>query len=112
MNCTFCNEIFTPRPQVKSPKACSNPKCQRARQKSNEIAWKERNRPNHDATYHRIRRGLRVKKLREMISLLVAAMCVGGRLNNFAFNVLAMTEFLVRVVTELGSRRANKLWNT
>jgi len=42
--CLLCNRLFEPHPKVKErQRVCSNPTCQRLRQKLNHLDWLERN---------------------------------------------------------------------
>lgn len=63
--CEFCGDKFQARPQVKNPRACSKIICQKKRQKSNELEWKQRNPSEFDSLYHRVCKDARVKQIRE-----------------------------------------------
>ena len=110
LDCTICNETFTPRPQVKTPKACFKLGCQAARQKANEIRWRSRNQENYDGKYHSIQRASRAKKLNELVMQLLECLRIGGRLKSFHFNAASLEVFLTQAMARLGSRVCNKFW--
>lgn len=112
LDCTICNETFTPRPQVKTPKACFKPSCQAARQKANEISWRFRNREDYDGKYHSILRALRAKKLKEIVTRLLECLRIGGRMKNFHFDAGALEVFLTHALSKLGSRACKKFWTS
>ena len=62
--CEFCGASFCPRPQVKKPRACGRLGCQKKRQKSNELDWRNRNLTQSDPQYHRLRKLARLKQLK------------------------------------------------
>ena len=68
--CEFCRASFHPRPQVKNPRACNRQDCQKKRQSSNELEWREKSGTQSDPKYHSIRKEARLKQLR-VISLAV-----------------------------------------
>lgn len=110
VNCNICNETYTPRPQVKSPKACFKLSCQEERQKANEISWRSRNREAYDGKYHSIQRASRAKKLNEIVRRFLECLSIGGRMKNFHFDLTSLQVFLTQVLARHGSRACNKFW--
>ena len=110
MVCEFCSLDFNPRPQVKTPRACSHSRCQDARQKANEKAWREQNNGPYDGAYHTAKRSLRAAKLKGMLTAFMDALKVGSRMRGLDIQVEKFETFLRQAFLELGSRRANKLW--
>ena len=110
MVCEFCSSIFRPRPQVKRPRACGKINCQGARQKANEKAWREQNLGPYDGAYHAAKRALRAAKLKAILAAIMDALKVGSRMRGVQLQFEQIEEFLSQTFSELGSRRANKLW--
>lgn len=110
MDCTICGENFTPRPQVKRPKACFKWSCQRDRQKANEIAWRERSQERYDGKYHSLQRASRLKRLKEMVIKLMECLAIGGRMKNIHFDGGCLEVLLLRALERLGIRACNKFW--
>lgn len=110
-NCEFCHTEYTPHPQVKKPRACSN--CQKLRQRENEKAWKQKNLGLYDGKYHRHQRKERLDEIKSRIKHLVRCIEVGSTLLGIIFSNSSRDEFmnwLVPAVLGVGTRRANKLW--
>ena len=110
-NCEFCHTEYTPCPQVKKPRACSN--CQKARQRENEKAWQQRNLGLHDGKYHRRLRKERKDEIKSRIKHLVRCIEVGSTLLGTIFSDSSRDEFIdwiVPAILRVGTRRANKLW--
>lgn len=110
MDCTICSESFTPRPQVKTPKACFERACQAARQKANEISWRDRNREGSGGRYHSLQRSIRAKRLSEIVAQLLDCLKIGGRMKSFTFDAGSFGEFLLAALIKLGTRACNKFW--
>ena len=111
VKCGFCHTEFTPRPQVKRPRACSS--CQKRRQRENEKAWKQRNLGLYDGKYHRRQRDDRTKEFKARIEQLVRCIEVGSSFLGAVFSDESKAEFkawLLIAVLGAGVRRANKLW--
>jgi len=103
--------LFYPRPQVKNPRACN--KCQGKRQQANEREWRERNKqhlPNKH--YHRLRRLLRIKKLKDLAAYLSHCLEVGMRFANLkgleTVGLKDLAEYFSQFLHNLGIRAANK----
>jgi len=109
--CEFCNSYFSPRPQIKNPRACSKKCCQEARQKANEKDWHERNKGLYDGKYHRIKRSFRKKKLKEIINNMLECLKIGSCLKKIEYNFLALEDILSKLFLDLGIKAANK-WCT
>jgi len=108
--CTICHNQFSPRPQVKTPKACANPSCQKTRQKLNEKSWRERNQGLYDGLYHRTKRSVRLKKLSRFSDQLSKCLQMGIAMLGLAIDFKLMESFFQRFLAGLGIRLANKLW--
>ena len=110
--CEFCHTEYTPRPQVKKPRACTE--CQELRQAANEKAWKDKNVGLYDGEYHRVRRSGRIRKLRAKIENWIRCMEVGGRLLGVpAFlreNRAELASAFLKFLSRLGITHANKFW--
>ncbi|MBI3535547.1 MAG: hypothetical protein HY072_08715, partial [Deltaproteobacteria bacterium] len=77
--CNYCGTSFIPRAQTKKPKACTNRKCQKQRQRDNEKAWKIKNQGLYDGSYFRIKRLQRIKQLRKLAERWFKFLEVGSR---------------------------------
>ena len=109
--CEFCNTEFTPRPQVKKPRACSN--CQKLRQKANEKSWRTKHLGIYDRKYHRIKREVRQSEIRTKAKDVIRCIKVGGTLLgvNLSEEIQqSMNELFLKFLSDLGIRRANKFW--
>ena len=109
--CQFCHRYFFPRPQVKSPRACSSPECQRKRQRLNEHEWHERHRGIYDKSYHRVKKILRKRRVRVFLDQLKRAIDTGARFTGVLFDLPAMMSSLEGLFMGLGIRQINKLCN-
>ena len=65
--CEFCNNQYTPRKQVKNPRACNKDECQKARQRDNENAWKKRHFDQYDKEYYEIQRDKRFREIQSVL---------------------------------------------
>ncbi len=110
--CEFCRGSFSPRPQVKRPRACARPDCQDARQKANGRAWRQRNPGLFDGKYHELMRKLRTSRIEAIAHEISRALDLGARLLGKGFDAASAVVILVRIFADLGVRAANKLWPT
>ena len=108
--CEFCLSKFDCRPQVKNPRACLKPDCQRLRQRANEREWHERNPKYLDNEYHRSQREVRLKRILAITTLLKKCMSIGRDLLGIRFNADEIAAFLERWLLDLGLRQINKFW--
>ena len=90
--CEFCNINFQPRVQVKRPRAC--PRCQKKRQSANEKAWHERHPEYDDSEYHQIQKKQRMKRLGEMVGIIVECLRVGKDFLKHSFDLEKTRAFL------------------
>ena len=110
-SCEFCMTQYTPCPQVKKPRACSN--CQERRQRENEKAWRQKNLGLYDGKYHRKQREERSTEIKSRIEHLVRCIEVGSTLLGSIFSDdsrAAFKRWLLLAVLGAGTCRANKLW--
>jgi hypothetical protein len=108
--CEFCLSDFEARPQVKSPRACPKPDCQRKRQRANERAWHERNPVYSDVKYHQAKREERVNRILAVVAALKRCLEVGGSLLGLSFKPAEFAPALERWFLRLGVRQINKFW--
>jgi hypothetical protein len=108
--CEFCPNLFSPRPQVKRPRACSN--CQFLRQQENEKTWHSKNKEKHDALYHRVQKGLRVETLSEISKKVCEWLRIGMEFKGGSVDVKELGKLLLRFFLDLGIRRVNKFCAT
>ena len=106
--CEFCLKNFTPRPQVKTPRACSN--CQRLRQRSNERDWHRRNQGLYDAKYHQSQRIQRHQYLKKCVEKIIRFCQAGSRLFEEPVSISSLKQIMLPFFIQLGVRAANKLW--
>jgi len=109
--CEFCNSEFSPRPQVKKPRACPN--CQRLRQRANEKAWREKNLGCYDGKYHSAKRDGRKAAIQEKVTDLLRCIEVGGTLLGVPFTKEIRDSFqgiFLKFMFTLGIRIVNKVW--
>lgn len=109
--CEFCNSEFSPRPQVKKPRACQS--CQRLRQRANEKAWREENLGYYDGKYHSSQRKARKAAIEEKIIALLKCIEVGGTVLGVPLTKEILKSFqaqFLKFISALGFRYANKLW--
>lgn len=109
--CTYCNCKFNSRPQVKDPKACLSPKCQKQRQRDNERLWHEKRRHKFDKKYHDKKRKARKSALSGMLDKIVGAVKIGFTFNAQGFDTDLFQVMLSQFLLVMGLRRANKLWS-
>ena len=108
--CEFCGASFCPRPQVKKPRACARLDCQKKRQRSNELDWRDRNSTRSDPHYHRIRKQARLKQLKSASVIFCRCFSTGATLLGEALSVDDFEEIFFQLLMRLGLRRVNKLW--
>ena len=110
--CIYCECKFNSRVQVKNPIACSNPECQKKRQRDNERYWHEKQRDRFDGLYHQARRKARKAIILAMIQKIVRAIKIGFTLTGQGLDSDLFRDFLLKALLALGMRYANKLWST
>jgi len=108
--CAYCHKSFTPRPQVKNPRACSTRDCQKKRQRDNEKAWRINNKGLYGRDYHNSQKQSRIREIRSKSASILRALKIGydflgGNLDWVHFEVKVFQFFV-----SLGLRRLNKLW--
>jgi hypothetical protein len=108
--CEFCNSYFTPRAQVKKPRACQKKECQLKRQRANEKAWKEQQGDRFDAKYHNKKKQKRLSNLRDMAGNVIKCIETGLTFLGKSLNIEKMRGYITELFYTLGSRRVNKLW--
>jgi hypothetical protein len=108
--CDFCHRMFTARPQVKVPKACSQ--CQAIRRKTNQKAWHFKHKSGFDIQYHRSQKALRKQQLKAMCDVLCHALEVGLLFEGKKLNRSLAEDIFLKFLQELGVRRVNNLWSS
>lgn len=109
--CEFCSTEFEPRPQVKNPKACQD--CQKARQRANEKAWRNKHLGIYNGKYHQVKRECRKAALKTKVKDLVKCVEVGGTLLGLIITKEireSLGDILLKFLSCLGIRYANKFW--
>ncbi len=109
--CEFCHIEFSPRPQVKNPRACKLDQCQAQRQRSNEKAWKERHSNEYDKEYHSIQRDKRLKAIEKVLESILKCFEVGSKLTGKNIHIDDFKAYFATFIFRLGIRRINKFWN-
>lgn len=109
--CIYCKCKFNSRPQVKNPKACLKPACQKKRQRDNERLWHENQRHKFDKKYHNKRRKERKSALSGMLDKIVSAIKIGFTFTAQGFDTDLFQVMLGKFLSAMGLRRANKLWS-
>lgn len=108
--CEFCKEEFTPRAQVKNPRACCKKSCQRKRQKINEKEWRDRNKGLYDKKYHNVMKQKRIEKLREYSKKLIKLIEIGQSYFDEALRIENFKDYIFKFFIKLGIRKVKKLW--
>lgn len=108
--CEFCPASFRPRPQVKNPRACERSECQRRRQRSNELSWRQRNSTASDPKYHRLRKQARLGQLRRVSLLIGRCFNTGARFLGESMSLDPVQALFLQFLVSLGIRKINKLW--
>lgn len=106
--CNYCHAIYTPRPQVKNPKACNKPICQKKRQSANELDWQRKNKNLYDKKYHQIKRSKRLKEVDLIVNIIWQSLLTGLRFHGFSLNSNA--HFFTQIIASIGLRQLNKLY--
>lgn len=108
--CEFCHTEYTPRPQVKKPRAC--PGCQKQRQRDNEYCWRKLNPRYASAQYHELQRGIRDRKLKAAADALSECIRIGKEMVGINLEMKELGVALMEFLHTLGIRRVNKLWKS
>ena len=109
--CEFCKEEFTPRPQVKRPRACGRKSCQLKRQLANEKEWRSKNKGLYNKKYHNIMKQQRINKLQEYANKLFKIIKIGQNYLNEALKIDDFKSCIFIFFVNLGIRKVKKLWN-
>lgn len=109
--CEFCNNQYTPRKQVKNPRACNKDECQKARQRDNENAWRKRHFDQYDKEYYEIQRDKRFREIQSVLESILDCLKAGIRLFGKQVDFDALKAILRPIFLQLGLRRINKFWN-
>lgn len=83
--CEFCHIQFTPRNQVKNPRACLTENCQKLRQRDNEKSWKQKHLDQYDKEYHEIQREKRTQEIEDILKSLLD--CIKAGIRFFGKNI-------------------------
>jgi hypothetical protein len=110
--CQYCQTIFQPRAQVKNPKACSSPSCQRKRQRDNERCWHDMQRGRYDSKYHKNKKKQRFQRITSFTRNFLAALRIGTSLLELRLDLSRIETEIVNLFSQLGIRAINKLWST
>jgi hypothetical protein len=108
--CEFCKEEFTPRAQVKNPRACNKQSCQRKRQKINEKEWRERNRELYDKKYHNIMKQKRMELLLKYSKKLLNLIEIGRTFLGEALEIEIFKDYIFKFFIQLGIKNVKKFW--
>ncbi len=112
-NCEFCNATFQPRPQVKRPRACASPECQKKRQSRNEKDWRDRHGEDSAPFDFKAWRSEKKKRLEHLAKDLSDLLKKGATfMGRGLFDQDLLGEILLQGLYKLGLRAANKLWPT
>ncbi len=107
--CKFCGSQYCPRAQVKNPRACSNPACQAARQRANELEWHEKNRDRYGKEYYRRWRKNTHKRRLELQKKLSDAIKIGLTFNEGqSFDCQPWNDLVFGFFDSLSMRQINK----
>ena len=108
--CEFCHTQFSPRPQVKRPRAC--PSCQTLRQRDNENCWRKENPRYSSPLYHELRRKERERKLKAAADALSKCIRIGKDMIGLNLEMAELGPVLAEFLITLGVRRVNKFWSS
>lgn len=112
VTCNFCGIEYSPRPQVKKPKACKKKGCQTLRQRCNEREWRVKNHFRFDGKYYRDWRKSANKRRNEFKSTLIEALSLGLNFREICeFDIDQISALFSDFVQTLGLRPINKSWN-
>ena len=109
--CEFCKEEFSPRPQVKNPRACNKKSCQIKRQKINEKEWRERNQGLYNKKYHNIMKQKRINKLKEYSDKLLKLIKIGQTYLDMKLKIENISNYIFHFFLKLGIRKVKKFWD-
>jgi hypothetical protein len=108
--CEFCGSDYSPRRQVKNPRACRKRLCQSRRQTANEREWREKNDKRFGAGYFSCWRKRSFRRRLEVRQSLIEALRIGmSFLGRQIFDIGFLSEFITDFVRSLGMRIVNKL---
>jgi len=110
-HCEFCNDKFSPRAQVKNPRACNKRSCQNKRQRSNEKQWHSQNPEGADSMYHRVTKLTRIRELRKISQKIAELLITGARFAGYHMESFHFQSFVFEFFKHLGIRKVNKFWN-
>ena len=103
VTCKFCGTEYSPRPQVKNPKACKKQSCQTLRQRSNEREWRSKNYFRFDGRYYRNWRKSINKRRNEFRNTLIEALSLGLKFREIRdFDIDQISEFFADFCNRLG----------
>ena len=108
--CEFCHIQFTPRNQVKNPRACVTEKCQTLRQRDNEKTWKQKHLDQYDKEYHEIQRDKRTREIEDILKSLLECLRAGARFLDKKIEFQNFTAIFSDFIFKLGIRKINKFW--
>jgi len=108
--CEFCGVSFKPRSQVKKPRACAQPVCQKKRQRSNELACRQKDGPQRDSDYHRVCKAVRLQKLKEISKRVTACIHTGAIYLKEKVLDEFLQDFFLQFLIGVGIRKVNKFW--
>ncbi len=106
--CEFCNRSYSPRPQVKRPRACKY--CQSQRQSSNEKAWRDRHLGLYDKKYHQIKKRKRIATVEAVASKATECLKAGLLFMGIRADVPSIGAYITKLFLSIGIRKLNKLW--
>ena len=110
--CEFCHIQFTPRNQVKNPRACVTEKCQMLRQRDNEKTWKQKHLDQYDKEYHEIQRDKRDKEIEDILNSILKCIEVGIKFLGQKIEFENFKVYFTTFIFQLGIRQINKFWNS
>ena len=110
--CEFYHIEFSPRPQVKNPRACKLDQCQVKRQRSNEKAWKDKHSQEYDKEYHETQRDKRSRAIEMVLDTILKCLDIGSKLTGKSIQINDFKAYFTTFLFKLGLRRINKFWNT
>ena len=111
--CKYCNTSYSPRAQVKNPKACNKRECQEKRQRENEKNWHEKHNDlySKNKKYHQEKRVYRHERINEIIKLFMKALLAGLTFCNEKIDRSTFDSLIINYFRDLGIRQINKFWN-
>jgi hypothetical protein len=109
--CEFCHIQFTPRNQVKNPRACLAEKCQTLRQRDNEKTWKQKHLAQYDKEYHEIQRDKRSREVEAILKSVLDCLRTGISFFNLNVKIGQFEANFTPFFLGLGIREINKFWD-